>query len=66
MYTQHIIKDQIGVNNTGPSSSGAAFQRYRYHRVVESGFAEFVDPGDLPRIIPLVNRFSVDISGRIL
>jgi iron complex outermembrane recepter protein len=66
VYDQHIIKDQIGANNTGPSSSAAAFQRYRYQRSVVSGFAEFQIPVISPEMgIPLVNRFSVDISGRI-
>jgi len=66
VYEQHIVKDQIGVNNTGPSSSGAAFQRYRYQRTVQSGFAEFQIPVISPEMdIPLVNRLSVDISGRI-
>ena len=66
VYVQHIIKDQIGVNNTGPSSSGAAFQRYRYHRVVQSGFAELQVPLISPEMnIPFVRKLAVDVSGRM-
>jgi iron complex outermembrane receptor protein len=66
VYTQHIVKDQINANNTGPSSSGAGFLHYRYHRVVQSGFAEFQIPVISPEMnIPLVEKLSVDISGRI-
>ena len=65
-YVQHIIKDQIGVSNTGPSSSGAAFQRYRYERTVQSGFAELQVPVISQEMDePFVRRLSLDISGRI-
>lgn len=66
VYVQHIIKDQVGANNTGPASSGSGLLRYRYHRVVQSGFAEFQIPVISPEMdVPLVKKFSVDISGRI-
>jgi len=66
LYTQHILKDAVGATNTGPSSTGASFQRYRYERVVKSGYAEIQVPLISPEMnIPLVHKFSVDISGRI-
>ncbi|HEY4076332.1 MAG TPA: TonB-dependent receptor [Rhizomicrobium sp.] len=66
IYTQHIIKDQVSANNTGPSSSGSGMLHYRYHRVVQSGFAEFQVPVISPEMdIPLVNKLAFDISGRI-
>jgi iron complex outermembrane receptor protein len=66
VYVQHIVKDQVSATNTGPASSGSGLVRYRYHRVVQSGFAEFQVPVISPEMdIPLVKKLSVDISGRI-
>jgi iron complex outermembrane receptor protein len=66
VYVQHIIKDATGTNNTGPAASGASFQRFRYERTVESGFVEFQVPLISPEMnIPLVQKLSVDVSGRI-
>ncbi len=66
LYTQHIAKDQITANNTGPSSSGSGYLHFRYHRVVQSGFAEFQIPVVSPEMdVPLIEKLSFDISGRI-
>jgi iron complex outermembrane receptor protein len=66
VYTQHIIKDQIGTNNTGPSSTGSGYLHYRYHRVVQSGFVEVQVPVISPEMnIPLIQKLSFDVSGRI-
>jgi iron complex outermembrane receptor protein len=65
-YVQHIIKDQVSANNTGPSSSGSGLLRYRYHRVVQSGFAEVQVPVISPEMnVPLIHKLSIDVSGRI-
>ncbi len=66
LYVQHITKDQVGSANTGPTSSGATIFHYRYHRVVQSGFAEFQIPVISPEMnIPLVQKLSFDVSGRL-
>lgn len=66
VYLQHIIKDQIGANNTGPSSSGSTDFHYRYERSVRSGFAEVQVPLISPEMnIPFAQKVSIDVSGRI-
>ena len=66
LYTQHILKDAVGNTNIGSSSIGASLQRYHYHRVVTSGFAEVQVPLVSPEMnIPFVYRLSADVSGRI-
>jgi iron complex outermembrane receptor protein len=66
VYLQHIIKDQIGAANTGPSSSGATDLHYRYERSVRSGFTEIQVPLISPEMnIPFVKKLSVDVSGRL-
>jgi iron complex outermembrane receptor protein len=66
VYVQHILKDQIGANNTGSAANGSSLLRYRYHRVVQSGFAEFQVPLISPEMdIPLIHKLSIDVSGRI-
>jgi len=66
VYLQHIIKDQIGANNTGPSSSGATDFHYRYERSVRSGFAELQVPVISPEMnIPFAQKVAIDVSGRI-
>jgi iron complex outermembrane receptor protein len=65
LYYQHILKDAVGTNNTGPASIGSTLQRYHYKRVVYSAFAELQVPiisADMD--VPLVRALSFDISGR--
>jgi iron complex outermembrane receptor protein len=65
LYYQHIIKDNVAANNTGAGSYGSALTRYHYHRVVYSTFAEVQVPIISPQMdVPLVQAFSIDISGR--
>ena len=66
LYTQHILRNAIAANNTGPSSSGEGMSVLRYHRVVQSGFLEVAVPLVSPDMnIPLINKLDFDISGRI-
>jgi iron complex outermembrane receptor protein len=66
VYVQHITKDQVGTDNTGPSSTSAEVLHYRYHRVVQSGFLELQVPLISPEMnVPFVQKLSADVSGRI-
>jgi iron complex outermembrane receptor protein len=66
LYVQHIQKDAVGTIATGPSSSGASVQRYRYERTTKSGFVEVQVPLVSPEMgIPFVHKLSFDVSGRM-
>jgi len=62
----NLIQDVTAPNNTGPASTGSSFNEYRFNRDVQSAFLELEVPVISPEMaIPLVNKFDVDISGRI-
>src|SRR5690606_12380979 len=66
LYLQHILKDNVGNTNIGPSSIGASLQRYHYKRLVTSGFAEIQVPLVSPEMgVPLIDHLAFDISGRM-
>jgi len=62
-YTLDINK--TSPNNTGPASTGSSFLYIPLKRSVTSAFGEVLVPIISPEMgIPLVNKFSVDVSAR--
>jgi len=62
-YTLDINK--TSPNNTGPATTGSAYLHIPLKRSVTSAFGEILIPVIAPEMgIPLVNKFSVDVSGR--
>ena len=60
-----INTEVVEPNNTGPSSTGSSFNRFRYGRTVASVYGEVLIPVISPEMeVPFARRIDINVSGR--